>query len=81
MGGDGKSYIKAAMAEGADTLVSGRLGYNVMEEAPEMGINLIEAGHYFTEQPVTEFFRELLLDFDSSIYTEIVDSNNIKSIT
>lgn len=81
VGGDGKSYIKAAMAEGADTLVSGRLGYNVMEEAPEMGINLIEAGHYFTEQPVTEFFRELLLDFDSSIYTEIVDSNNIKSIT
>lgn len=81
VGGDGKSYIKAAIAEGADTLVSGRLGYNVMEEAPEMGINLIEAGHYFTEQPVTEFFRELLLDFDSTIYTEIVDSNNIKSIT
>lgn len=81
VGGDGKSYVRSAIAEGADTFVSGRIGYNVMEEAAEMGINLVEAGHYFTEQPVTEFFRDLLLDFDSTVYTEIVDSNMIKSIT
>lgn len=81
VGGDGKGYVKAAIAAGADTYISGRIGYNVMEEAAEMGINLIEAGHFFTEQHITEFFRELLIDFDPNVYVEIADSNLIKTIT
>lgn len=81
VGGDGKGYVRAAVNAGADTYISGRIGYNVMEEAAEMGINLIEAGHYFTEQHITEFFRELLSDFDSSLYIEIADSNMIKTIS
>ena len=78
VGGDGKDYVKAALESGADTYISGRIGYNIMEEAAEMGINLIEAGHYFTEQPVTEFFKELLFDFDPTVYAEIAFSNVIK---
>ena len=78
VGGDGKGYVRDAILEGADTFISGRIGYNLMEEAAELGINLIEAGHYYTEQPVTEFFRELISDFDPSIYVEIAPSNVIK---
>lgn len=81
VGGDGKGYVKAAIEAGADTYISGRIGYNVMEEAAEMGINLIEAGHFFTEQHITEFFRELLIDFDPNLYIEVADSNMIKSIS
>ena len=80
VGGDGKDFVKAAIEAGADTYVSGRLSYNVMEEAAELGINLIEAGHYFTELPVTEFFSELIAKFDANIYTEIADSNMIRSV-
>ena len=80
VGGDGKDFVADAIRAGADTFVSGRISYNVMEEASEMGINLIEAGHYFTEQPVTEFFRELLLGCDSDMYVEVADSNMIKYI-
>ena len=78
VGGDGKDYVRAAIEAGADTYVSGRISYNVMEEASELGINLIEAGHYFTEQPVTEFFKELIFDFDPGVYVEIAFSNVIK---
>ncbi len=78
VGGDGKDFVKAAIEAGADTYVSGRIGYNLMEEASGLGINLVEAGHFFTEQPVTEFFRDLVSDFDSDIYVETVDSNAIK---
>lgn len=81
VGGDGKGYVKAAIEAGADTYLSGRIGYNVMEEATEMGINLIEAGHFYTEQHISEFFRDLLIEFDSNIYVEIADSNIIKTIT
>ena len=81
VGGDGKSYVKAAIEAGADTFLSGRIGYNVLEEASEMGINLIEAGHFYTEKQITEFFRELLIDFDSNLYVEIADSNIIRIIS
>ena len=76
---DGKDFIKAAIACGADTYVSGRLSYNTMEEASEMGINLIEAGHYFTEAPVTNFFADLVGSIDGNAYIEILDSNMIKT--
>lgn len=80
VGGDGKDYVKAAMEAGADTYISGRISYNVMEEAAEMGINLIEAGHYATEFPVTGFFRALVAKIDPRAYVEIVGSNMIKIV-
>ena len=80
VGGDGKDYVRAAIEAGADTFISGRISYNMMEEAAEMGINLIEAGHYFTEHPVTEYIRELITDFDPAINVEIAPSNVIKII-
>ena len=78
VGGDGKDFVRDAIAAGADTYISGRIGYNVMEEAAEMGINLIEAGHFFTEQPVTDFFRGLCRSFEPALYVEVVSSNAIK---
>ncbi|MBR3805538.1 MAG: Nif3-like dinuclear metal center hexameric protein [Clostridia bacterium] len=78
VGGDGKDFVKSAIDAGADTYLSGRISYNMMVEAAEMGINLVEAGHYFTEQPVTDFFQELLIDFDPEMYVEIAVSNCIK---
>ena len=80
VGGDGKDFVADAVKMGADTYVSGRLSYNVMEEAAEMGINLIEAGHYFTELPITEFFSELISKLDPNVYVEVADSNMIKTI-
>lgn len=80
VGGDGKSYLGAALEMGADTFVSGRIGYNVMAEASEMGINLLEAGHFFTEHPVTAFFQSLLYHLDHEMYVEIRSSNMIRLI-
>ena len=80
VGGDGKDYVKAAIEAGADTYLSGRIGYNVMEEASDMGINLVEAGHYFTEYPITSFFSSLISSLDGNAYIEIADSNMIKIV-
>lgn len=80
VGGDGKDFVKSAIEEGADTYLSGRISYNIMEEATEMGINLIEAGHYFTEQPITSYFSSLISQIDGNSYVEIADSNMIKTV-
>jgi dinuclear metal center YbgI/SA1388 family protein len=80
VGGDGKSFVQDAIKAGADTYLSGRISYNVMEEASEMGINLIEAGHYFTEYPVTRYLSKLVSGIDGNAYIEIADSNMIKTL-
>ena len=80
LGGEGGDDIFAAMAAGADTFVSGRLGYHSMVDAPDMGINLIEAGHFYTEDPVCSALRELLLCIDGSIECDIFHSSKIKLI-
>lgn len=60
LGGAGKDFIRSAIAAGADVLLSGELGYNNMEEAAEMGITLIEGGHFFTEDIACRYFAEIL---------------------
>ncbi len=80
VGGSGKEEIAAAMAAGADTLVSGRIGYHEMQEASEMGINLIEGGHYFTEYPVTSFFAGELSKISPDLPIAVTDSYKIKLI-
>ncbi len=80
VGGDGKDFVGDAIKCGADTYLSGRISYNIMEEAAEMGINLVEAGHYFTEQPLMELFKELLLEADGTLFIEVANSNMIRYI-
>lgn len=80
MGGDGKEGVALAKASGADTYLSGRIGYNVMVEAPEGGVNLIEAGHYFTEAPVLAFFREIVQTACPEAVVETLKSNGITAV-
>lgn len=77
LGGNGDDFIAAAIEAGADTLVSGRLGYHPMTDAKECGINLIEAGHYYTERPVLSALADMIKSADAEIETVIVDSNEI----
>ena len=80
LGGSGDDDIGAAMAAGADTFVSGELKYHSMTDAPEMGINLIEAGHFYTEDPVLRVFEHLVTSADPTIDCDIMYSNRIKAI-
>jgi dinuclear metal center YbgI/SA1388 family protein len=67
LGGEGKDEIGAAVAAGADTFVSGRLGYHNLLDAAAYGINLVEAGHFYTELPVVEALRDRLLKLDPTL--------------
>ncbi len=80
VGGEGSDEIRAAIAAGADTFVSGRLGYHGMVDAPENEINLIEAGHFFTEYPVCTRLSDMVREADACIETKIIFSNKIKAI-
>ena len=83
VGGEGKDFVSAARAVGADTYLSGRLGYHLMTDAPDVinnPINLIEAGHFYTEQVVCGALCDMVRDIDPEIKCDIVNSNRIKAI-
>ena len=80
VGGDGKDYIKCAKKLGADTYVTGRASYNVAAEAKEIGINIIEAGHFYTEDPVCKMLCNLLKMIAPEITAHHFNSNTIFAI-
>lgn len=78
LGGNGDDFVFAAKAAGADTYVSGRLGYHPMASAREDGINLIEAGHFYTENPVLSVLADMVKSADSEVEIVFADSNEIR---
>lgn len=51
-GGKGGDLLMEALAKGADVLVTGEAGYHEAQEAEDLGLALVEAGHYETEAVV-----------------------------
>ncbi len=80
LGGEGGGDIFAARAAGADAYVSGRLGYHNMTDAPDLGISLIEAGHFYTENPVCAALRAMVLAICPGVSCELYNSGRIKAI-
>ena len=80
LGGSGDDDIFAAIAAGADTYISGELKHHSMTDAPDMGINLISAGHFHTEAPVCEAIKNMILEIDADIICDVISSNKIQLI-
>lgn len=51
-GGSCSSSLSDVIAAGCDTFVTADVKYNQFWDAKEQGINLIDAGHFYTENPV-----------------------------
>ncbi len=58
LGGSGSSDIAVAAAFGADTYLTGELKHSARLEAADYNMNLLAAGHFFTEDPVCEFLEK-----------------------
>lgn len=59
-GGSCGGAIDEVLAAGCDTFVTADLKYNHFEEARYRGLNLIDAGHFETENPVCDVLAALL---------------------
>ena len=80
LGGHGEDFVWAAKMAGADSYVSGRIGYHNMTDANDLGINLFEAGHFYTENPVLPILAYFINEFDESIEVEFEKINPIKAV-
>ena len=59
-GGACGEFLEEAARKGCDTFVTGDLKYNHFEDAVELGVNLIDAGHFPTENPVCTVLENYL---------------------
>lgn len=60
--GSGKTAVPAALAKGADVLVTGDIGHHDGLDAVEQGLAIIDAGHYGTEYIFIDDMRRFLED-------------------
>ena len=58
MGGSGGNELPLAWTNGCDTYITSDIKYDVFLLAQEIGINLIDADHFSTENPVTDVLRK-----------------------
>jgi putative NIF3 family GTP cyclohydrolase 1 type 2 len=61
-GGACASELAEAASAGCDTFVTSDVKYNQFFDAKSMGINLIDAGHYQTENPIMRLLAQKLKD-------------------
>ena len=62
VGGAGGDYVRLAVERGCDTYVTSDIKYNRFLEAEELCINLIDADHFCTENPVIPVLRNYLAE-------------------
>ena len=57
-GGSCADGMPEAIAAGCDTFVTADIKYNQFWDAQDLGLNLIDAGHFYTENPVVPVLAE-----------------------
>lgn len=80
VGGSGGSYIVRAHLAGADTYLTGEAGYHNLTDSRDSRINVVEAGHYYTENVALPYLARFVLELDNNIECEFYSSNIIKQI-
>lgn len=59
-GGSCADGMHEALEAGCDTFVTADVRYNQFWDAHDLGLNLIDAGHFYTENPVTRVLADTL---------------------
>lgn len=74
-GGACAGFIPQAVSAGCDTFVTADVRYNQFWDAQDLGINLIDAGHFHTENPVCQVLADIISEKFPEI-TVIISKNH-----
>lgn len=73
-GAEDGNLVECALKEGADTLLVGEIKHHRVIEALEKGLNIIEAGHFATENVVCPCLVQLLSEKFPTVSFELAQS-------
>lgn len=77
-GGSGASYLAAAKNAGADVYVTGDVKYHDGQRAEELGITIIDAGHFATERWIVEALAVFLRKQGAEVVTFVEEEDYLK---
>lgn len=73
LGGSGEKYIYQAKRQGADVFITGDMTFHLAQDAQEMGLAVIDAGHY-VEKVMKTSVQEYLVNCFSDTNVEVIVS-------
>ena len=73
--GSGAEFVKAAAKQKADLYITGDVKYHDMQLAKELGILVVDAGHYGTEYMSQTILKQYLTDAFTEEEVEVIESN------
>ena len=74
-GGSCADGMHEAIAAGCDTFVTSDIKYNQFWDAHDLGLNLIDAGHFYTENPVVAVLAERIAAAFPEVEVRISESH------
>lgn len=78
LGGSGEKYIHAAKRMKADVYITGDMTFHLAQEAMEMGLTVIDAGHYIEEilkEHVTSYLQKELDGYSVDVISSKINTN------
>lgn len=75
-GGAGMDFIEDAIKMGADAYVTGDMSHHEMLEAKSLGITVVAAGHFETENPAMKKLKKYIEEKYSEIETVLLKQSN-----
>lgn len=76
-GGSGSSFILDAVKKQADVYITGDINYHDAQLAQDLGLSIIDAGHYYTEAPVLKDLYNYINKIDNRLNFEIFEKNTV----
>ena len=74
-GGSCADGMHEVLEAGCDTFVTADVRYNQFWDAHDLGLNLIDAGHFYTENPVTRVLADALAKAFPDISVKISETH------
>lgn len=75
-GGAGMSFMHEVIAAGADAFVTGDISHHEMLDSKALGLNVVAAGHFETENPSIPFLKSKVAKEFSDIQTILLKQDN-----
>ena len=73
--GSGAEFIKIAAKQKADVYITGDVKYHDMQLAKELGITVVDAGHYGTEYMSQSLLKQMIEKSFTADEVEVIESN------
>ena len=74
-GGSCAGAMLQALDDGCDTFVTADVKYNQFWDARDLGLNLIDAGHFYTENPICAVLARILQDNFPDVEVKISETH------